>query len=174
MSLETGIPVQRSMIFAISSSVTLLRSKFEPFVFWVCFSSCSSCFLSSGRSPYLSFAAFSYSPFFSASSMSRLSCSIFSRSCWTCPMAFFSFSHCAFMVLKVSRFSASSFWSSARRAFESSSSSFLSAASSICIWMILRLITSSSVGIESISVRIIAQASSMRSMALSGRKRSVI
>ena len=34
--------------------------------------------------------------------------------------------------------------------------------------------TSSSVGIESISVRIIAQASSMRSMALSGRKRSVM
>ena len=57
---------------------------------------------------------------------------------------------------------------------QSSSSSFLRAASSICIWMILRLMTSSSVGMESISVRIIAQASSMRSMALSGRKRSVI
>ena len=40
--------------------------------------------------------------------------------------------------------------------------------------MIFRWITSSSVGMESISVRIMAQASSMRSMALSGRKRSVI
>ena len=89
-------------------------------------------------------------------------------------MAFFSFSHLAFMALKVSRCSASSFCSSASLALESSSSSFLSAASSICIWMILRLMTSSSVGMESISVRIMAQASSMRSMALSGRNRSVI
>ena len=40
--------------------------------------------------------------------------------------------------------------------------------------MILRRRSSSSAGMESISVRIIAQASSTRSMALSGRKRSVI
>ena len=50
----------------------------------------------------------------------------------------------------------------------------LEAASSISCWIILRWITSSSVGMESISVRIMAQASSTRSMALSGRKRSVI
>ena len=40
--------------------------------------------------------------------------------------------------------------------------------------MIFRWITSSSVGMESISVRMRAQASSMRSMALSGRNRSVM
>ena len=89
-------------------------------------------------------------------------------------MAFFSFSHWAFMALNLSRCSASSFRSSVRRPCESSSVSFFSAASSISIWMILRRITSSSVGMESISVRIMAQASSIRSMALSGRKRSVI
>ena len=100
--------------------------------------------------------------------------SIFSRSCWTRPMAFFSFSHFAFMDANSSRCSASSFRSSARRAFDSSSSSSLSAASSISSWMILRSTTSISVGIEPISVRIMAHASSMRSMALSGRKRSVM
>ena len=51
----------------------------------------------------------------------------------------------------------------ARIIFDSSSSSFLRAASSISIWMILRLMTSSSVGMESISVRIMAQASSRES-----------
>ena len=89
-------------------------------------------------------------------------------------MAFFSFSHWAFMALNLSRSSASSFCSSARRPLDSSSSSFFSAASSISIWMIFRETASSSVGMESISVRIWAQASSMRSMALSGRNRSVI
>jgi hypothetical protein len=39
---------------------------------------------------------------------------------------------------------------------------------------ILREMMSSSMGMESISVRIMAQASSMRSMALSGKKRSVM
>ena len=63
---------------------------------------------------------------------------------------------------------------SASRAWDRESSSFFSAASSISHWMIRREITSSSVGMESISVRMRAQASSIRSMALSGRKRSVI
>ena len=89
-------------------------------------------------------------------------------------MAFFSFSHWAFLALNSSRISASSFWISARCSLDRASSSFLRAASSISCWMIFRWMTSSSVGMESISVRIMAQASSMRSMALSGRKRSVI
>ena len=89
-------------------------------------------------------------------------------------MAPFSFSHWAFLALNSSRISASSFWMSARRSWESLSVSFFRAASSISCWMIFRWITSSSVGMESISVRIMAQASSTRSMALSGRNRSVI
>ena len=89
-------------------------------------------------------------------------------------MAFFSFSHWAFLELNCSRSSASSFCSSASRALDRGSSSFFRAASSISIWMILRETTSSSVGMESISVRMRAQPSSMRSMALSGRNRSEI
>ena len=52
--------------------------------------------------------------------------------------------------------------------------SFLSAASSISSCITRRVIASSSCGIESISVRITAHASSTRSIALSGRKRSVM
>ena len=52
--------------------------------------------------------------------------------------------------------------------------SFFSAASSISSCITRRVTSSSSVGIESISVRIMAQASSIRSIALSGRKRSLM
>ena len=89
-------------------------------------------------------------------------------------MAFFSFSHWAFLALKSSRRSLSSCRSWLRRSCESWSVSFFRAVSSISSWMIFREMMSSSVGMESISVRIRAQASSTRSIALSGRKRSVI
>ena len=49
-----------------------------------------------------------------AFSISALTCSISSRSFCTLPMAFFSFSHWAFISLNWSRSSASSFWISAR------------------------------------------------------------
>ena len=74
----------------------------------------------------------------------------------------------------MSRISASSFCSSARRSLLRLSVSFLSADSSISSCMILRLCSSSSVGMESSSVLIRAHASSTRSMALSGRNLSVI
>jgi hypothetical protein len=52
--------------------------------------------------------------------------------------------------------------------------SSFSAASSISSWSTRRWSASSACGALSISVRIMAQASSMRSMALSGRKRSAM
>ena len=81
-------------------------------------------------------------------------------------------SHWAFLEAKLSLSSASSFWRSARRSWLSRSSSFFRAASSISICMILRCSSSSSVGMLSSSVLIRAQASSTRSMALSGRNLS--
>ena len=57
---------------------------------------------------------------------------------------------------------------------EAASVSFFSASRSISSCITRRLTSSSSVGMESISVRSLAAASSIRSMALSGRKRSVM
>ena len=56
---------------------------------------------------------------------------------------------------------------------EASSLSFSNASFSISSWRMRREIWSSSVGMESISMRSFEAASSMRSMALSGRKRPV-
>ena len=64
--------------------------------------------------------------------------------------------------------------SAASRSLEALSVSFFSAWRSISSWRICRSSSSSSAGIESISVRSRAAASSMRSIALSGRKRSVM
>ena len=90
-------------------------------------------------------------------------------------MALFSFSHLAFISLNFARMSASSFWMSARCSWDRVSVSFFRAASSIS-WLhdLAVEISSISAGMESISLRIMAQASSTRSMALSGRKRSVM
>ena len=86
----------------------------------------------------------------------------------------FSFSQTAFFSLKSSRRPASSSESFSHLSFESLSVSFLRAASSISSYIILRRRLSSSSGMESISVLIEAQASSTRSMALSGRNLSVM
>ena len=61
----------------------------------------------------------------------------------------------------------------ARRSAEALSVSFASAIRSISSWRRRRVTTSSSVGIESISMRSRLAASSIRSMALSGRNRPV-
>ena len=86
----------------------------------------------------------------------------------------FSFSHLAFRLFALSFNSASSDCISASLCLLRWSSSFFSAASSISSCMIFLVISSTSAGMESNSVLIIAQASSTRSIALSGRKRSVI
>ncbi len=84
----------------------------------------------------------------------------------------FSRSHCSRSVpaRACNPFSSSSIFSS--RAREPGSLSFRSASRSISSWVRRRVISSSSAGIESISVRRRAAASSTRSIALSGRNRS--
>ena len=131
ISLATGMPVQRSMMRAISSSVTLSRSRERALPSLAMASSASSCFRSSGMRPYWSSAARFRSYCRWAASSSALALSSSSRSFCTLPMAFFSFSHWAFLALNSSRISASSLWISARCSLDRASSSFLRAASSI-------------------------------------------
>ena len=83
-------------------------------------------------------------------------------------------SHWARIASASARRSASSLRSSSSRALLAGSFSLASAASSISSRVTRRVSSSSSAGIESISVRSSAQASSTRSMALSGRNRSVM
>ena len=106
--------------------------------------------------------------------LSVIGCSTYMWKVMQLPIEFFSLSHFAFIELKRSRICASSFCTSAKCSCEILSVSFLRAASSISCCIIFRDISSSSEGIESISVLISAHASSTRSIALSGRKRSVI
>ena len=90
------------------------------------------------------------------------------------PMASFSACHCAFIAPDVSRSSASSRSIASRRVAEASSFSLASAWCSISSCMMRRSTSSISVGSESISMRSRDAASSIRSIALSGRKRSVM
>ena len=81
---------------------------------------------------------------------------------------------CAFISVERSRRSASSRSIASRRATDASSVSFSSAWRSISSCMMRRSTSSISVGIESISMRSREAASSIRSIALSGRKRSAM
>ena len=173
VSFATGIPVQREIILAISSSVTLSCTR-ERSSFFTFSSSISNCFWSFGSSPYCSSAALFRSYCCCATWIWRFRSSICSRNVESFSTECFSFSHCAFCTENASLYSASSFCRSARRSWLSLSVSFFSAASSISICMILRCCSSSSAGRESSSVLIRAQASSTRSIALSGRNRSEI
>ena len=173
VSFATGIPVHFATIFAISSSVTHSCTRLLSFSL-TCASRRSNSCLICGSLPYCSSAAFSrlYSRcatwiWLFTSSNSSLSFRTRSTSCFSC-------SHVAFICLDCSRSSSNSFRSTSRRSWLRWSVSFLSAASSISRCMIFLEISSNSAGIESSSVLIIAHASSTRSIALSGRKRSVI
>ena len=89
-------------------------------------------------------------------------------------MAAFSRCHSAVIASRRSRSSASSRSMTSRRATPDSSDSFSSAWCSISSCMMRRWTSSISVGTESISMRRREAASSIRSMALSGRKRSAM
>ncbi|MBA7665770.1 hypothetical protein ES703_73844 [subsurface metagenome] len=123
---------------------------------------------------YLSSAALARSPCLSATWASDLAASIFSFTSRIRAMISFSFfqwlvisSVCAFRALN-----SSSIFS--KRCLEGLSDSFLSASLSISSWVIFLLRSSISDGRLSISIRNLLVASSTRSIALSGRKRSVI
>ena len=87
-------------------------------------------------------------------------------------IASFSLCQCATIPSRSSPSDASSASSRSSRACDASSVSFASAARSISSWRMRRSTTSISKGIESISMRSRDAASSMRSIALSGRRRA--
>ena len=169
------MPVQRLTISEISSSVTSSRRIFGPACpFSSAFSRSRSSASSCGSVPCFSSAALFRSYSRSAFSISRLIDSMRSRSSRTAPIPCFSASYCARSPVCSSRASCSSFWSAFKRSTLAASFSLLSAASSISSCITFLETASSSAGSESISVRMSAHASSTRSMALSGRNRSVI
>ena len=111
----------------------------------------------------------------------RVASSIWKRACSICSfvarifwIASFSCCQCAFMPADCSRRLAISCSTFASRSFEGLSDSFLSASRSISSCMTRRSTVSISIGIESISMRRREAASSTRSIALSGRKRSAM
>ena len=170
--LETGMPVHLETTSAISSSVTLLRTSVGAFCSAAC--AATSFFSSSGMRPYCSSAMRVRSLARRAASSSSLSFSISSLTDAAPCMVAFS----AFHTSSKSAYSFSS-WRSvsssvARRFLEASSSSFFSATCSMRSWMMRRSSLSMTSGLESISMRMRAPASSMRSMALSGNWRSAM
>mmetsp|Transcript_36630 Transcript_36630/g.85069 ORF Transcript_36630/g.85069 Transcript_36630/m.85069 type:complete len:265 (-) Transcript_36630:257-1051(-) len=178
ISLDTGMPVARATTSAISSAPTSVRSRrglpespaLPASLAWASL----SVFSSSGRRPYCSSATLLKSPLRLRSSICCLMRSISSLT-WAEPWAW------AFSAVQISSRSSYSRWSfcssssiSAKRFCEPSSFSLRTASRSILSWIIRRSSRSIASGLESISILILAAASSIRSMALSGRKRSVM
>ena len=168
---DVGIPVQRSTTLAIcsgrtaSSTITSLSSRF---------SASPSIFSSSGITPYDSSPAFARLPSrlaISRSARARSSSSFISRAPASLSR---SACHCTVISDERSCKSARSFSSASRRSFEARSSSSFSASASICFCIISRSSASNSSGLLSTSMRRRLPASSIKSMALSGKKRSVI
>ncbi len=174
-SFETGTPVQRLTTSAMSSSSTSSFSNRTEPCFWLR-RSCSRAMSDSSdvSLPYLSSAARFRSYCRSARSISTFTCSTCSRSERSFCTPSFSACHCACSALDSVLRSAISRSILASRSFDAASLSFLSASRSISSCIVRRIDSSSSAGMESISVRSFAAASSTRSMALSGRKRSEI
>ena len=165
----TGMPVQRLTMAATSDSPTSRRSMALSFG-----EVAASCFSRAGISPYSRREARSYSPFsLACSSSMRRSSSFFWR-----PRApsitFFSFSHWARNLPSSSLSSANSFSISASRVRLAASFSFVRECRSNCSCISRRSRTSISVGRLSSCIRTALAASSMRSTALSGRKRSAM
>ena len=174
INFVTGIPVHLEIIFVISSSVTLFLNRPSSFPFSDNSSSAFNSFCNSGSLPYLSSATFPKSYSLSACSICAFTCSISSRNFCTLEIACFSFSHFAFIPSNFVFNSAFSFLMSSNLFLEISSVSFERAVSSISNCIIFLDTSSSSVGIDCISVFIIAQASSIKSIALSGKNLSEI
>ncbi len=168
---STGTPVHRETTEAICSASTTSLTM-APSSSWA---SVSATLASrSGMRPYLISDARARSPRRSASASSarrRSSCSLTSVE-----DASLSFSARQAAVISSLRdcSSATSLSRVSRRVFDPSSFSFFRASASIFSWMIRRSISSSSSGLESTCIRRRDAASSIRSMALSGRKRSVM
>ena len=173
-SFDTGIPVHCDTTSAISStSTSSFRSLSSLLSARACFSS-SSFFSSAGSSPYFSFASVSRSYARSASSMRCFNSSISCFVCLESVIFFFSVSHWVLSDALSLLSSLNSFSNASSLAFDALSVSFRSACFSIWSCIIFLEIWSSSDGMLSISVLIREAASSIKSIALSGRNLSVI
>mmetsp|Transcript_24731 Transcript_24731/g.53334 ORF Transcript_24731/g.53334 Transcript_24731/m.53334 type:complete len:277 (-) Transcript_24731:105-935(-) len=189
-SFSNGTPVHLETTAATSASPTMVfiigppssqtpspsGSTSHSSLCWAASSSASSSALRVGRIEYLSSAARLSSKACSACSISRRVSSIRSLSfvsASSLPFSAIHFSVSAVCCLTSSSRSACSA-SSRTLARESRAASALSEISSICTCMSLRETSSSACGRDVASIFILAAASSMRSMALSGRKRSVM
>jgi len=173
-SLVTGIPVHLDTISEISFSVTSSLSSAVSYPLLI-FSSYSLIWLSSfGISPYCISATLLKSYSLSYFSTCPFNSSSFAFKFLTCSIWFFSFSYLAVISSSLDFNSANSFSSTSRRFLLFSSSSASKASFSVSKVNNFLLTISSSVGRESISLRIIAPASSIKSIALSGRNLSVI
>ena len=172
---ETGTPVHLATTSATSSSSTSSLRKTPS----CCSSARRACstsrsFSISGILPYWISAAFARSPAWRACSSSRRACSSCSLAVRIFSISSFSDCHLAFIADEVSLRSPIRRSMSSRRSFDFLSVSRLNACRSISSCKISRSRTSISCGSESISIRIRDAASSIRSIALSGKKRSVI
>ena len=171
----TGIPVQRLTTLAISSSPTSsFKSCSSLDLAAITDSSCCSCLFNFGSLPYFSSDIRLRSYERSAASIWLLTSSISFFIARTRKIACFSPSHLAFKSFSLACKSAFSAVILLSRSFEASSLSFFSACSSISSCIIFRRISSSGAGIDSISVRSLAAASSTKSIALSGKNLSEI
>ena len=167
---ETGIPVQRSTTSAICSGRTASETNASPSRA----SASTNCFSSAGSVPYCNSPALAKSPSRLATSSSarpRSSCSFRSRAFSRLSR---SICHLAVMPADCCNRSDSSFSNRSSRSLLAASSSFFNASASICNCRIWRSRASNSSGLESTSIRRRLAASSIRSIALSGRKRSVM
>ena len=170
----TGIPVQRLTTSAMSSeSTSSLRRRPSPRARRR--SSCAASRCSSSRSaPYRSRAARSRSAARSAFSISTRVSSILALVSRISPIWVFSWSHRVRSARLCSLRSAISRSIRASRSREAGSVSLRSASRSISSCMVRRSASSRGAGLLSISIRSRLAASSIRSIALSGRKRSLM
>ena len=171
---DTGMPVARETTSAISSAPTWVRSSFAFIGLSSAFSAFLSCASSPGIFPYWISDMRCQSPWRLASSICSFSFSSSSLMCWlpaTCAFSAFQISSRSEYALSRRLISSSI---SASRFCEASSFSFFTASRSMRSWIRRRSNRSMDSGLESISILMRAAASSMRSMALSGRKRSVM
>ena len=158
----------------MSSSVTSCRSKEVRAAGTDCFSISASFFSNPGIFPYCNSDALPKSPCLCACSNSMRACSNCVCTTLTAFTAAFSFCHCTVSALDFSFRFASSPSRRRNRSLLAASFSFASDVRSISSCRICRSSWSSSVGLESNSILMREAASSTRSIALSGRNRSVM
>ena len=168
--LSTGTPVQRDTTAAMSSGMTSSLTPLPPTTSWP--SASLSLRSRSGITPYASSPALPSSPLrwaISSSERALSSCSLIFCESASLSLADF---HEAVRAADFCSSPLSSFSSFCSRSLDAVSDSFFNASRSILSRMMRRSSSSSSSGLLSTCMRMRLAASSIKSMALSGRKRS--